>query len=575
MGTQVTVSEDRGVHVRSNHVHVDEREKRHSDREGSIGSFSERDHMSPATTSGALGGMHQNPHTIHLVPIEVDRARRAELGEHVSSEVGFSARRAPDISPLSTAHIEPPNPRLHHHGEERFPAHPPVHLHSSEFVQDEKLIAVAGKARRNASVHGALNLLSFASAPECAANGYLDMQYTGHHHPGRSFSSSVSTFPPADHETRLATKHAAFSSSQRQFSGQEQHDRPEYRPGATKDVNSSMSAPAHRSTWDDGVAYYGSSSAARSASYWHSMHGQSPPPSSPFCSAPPQTTAATYPPGYQSSVASHTASMRRAPSQFSGPDPQQRKVVYSENAHFGYARGAAATPIVHNSTAPYCRYGSTGGSVMTGMVPVAAGHADQSSSASVPHTSLPISQSQPAQIGAYRYGASSGGHSKGAQQTTSMPVSKVKGPWRPEEDALLTALVSKYGAKGWTVIASHIPGRTGKQARERWLNQLNPELTRRAWTREEDMVIMEMHAKVGNRWSEIAKHPKLRGRRTDNSVKNRYNTTIRRQISEYTNIVRSTVPADSSSGSATGSKEDDLEPKCEMPSESALQKASA
>lgn len=108
-------------------------------------------------------------------------------------------------------------------------------------------------------------------------------------------------------------------------------------------------------------------------------------------------------------------------------------------------------------------------------------------------------------------------------------VRKVKGPWRPEEDRILTDLVGKMGARRWTVIASHIVGRTGKQARERWLNQLSPDLTKRGWTAEEDQIVMEAHARLGNRWSEIAKL--LKGR-TDNATKNRFNTTIRRQISE-------------------------------------------
>lgn len=108
-------------------------------------------------------------------------------------------------------------------------------------------------------------------------------------------------------------------------------------------------------------------------------------------------------------------------------------------------------------------------------------------------------------------------------------VRKVKGPWRPEEDRILTDLVAKMGARRWTVIASHIVGRTGKQARERWLNQLSPDLAKRSWTPEEDRIVMEAHARLGNRWSEIAKL--LKGR-TDNATKNRFNTTIRRQISE-------------------------------------------
>lgn len=115
------------------------------------------------------------------------------------------------------------------------------------------------------------------------------------------------------------------------------------------------------------------------------------------------------------------------------------------------------------------------------------------------------------------------------------PVRKVKGPWRPEEDKLLTELVSRYGARRWTAIAAHIPGRTGKQARERWLNQLSPDLAKRAWSPEEDRIVMQAHAELGNRWSEIAK--RLDGR-TDNAVKNRFNTTIRRQISELSSATR-------------------------------------
>ncbi|GAB0491266.1 hypothetical protein MMPV_002518 [Pyropia vietnamensis] len=95
-----------------------------------------------------------------------------------------------------------------------------------------------------------------------------------------------------------------------------------------------------------------------------------------------------------------------------------------------------------------------------------------------------------------------------------------------EEDIVLQQLVERYGPGGWTALARHIPGRTGKQARERWLNQLSPWVRRLAWTPVEDAVLVEAHAKLGSRWSTIAK---LLPGRVDNHVKNRWNTTIARQ----------------------------------------------
>jgi len=98
----------------------------------------------------------------------------------------------------------------------------------------------------------------------------------------------------------------------------------------------------------------------------------------------------------------------------------------------------------------------------------------------------------------------------------------VKRPWSAEEDELLVAAVSKYGASRWSMIAMQLSsGRVGKQCRERWTNHLCPEVKKGEWAEEEDRALMMGVAVHGTRWCEIIKAPELGGR-TDNSIKNRF-----------------------------------------------------
>nr|ALT31508.1 MYB9 [Fagopyrum tataricum] len=105
-----------------------------------------------------------------------------------------------------------------------------------------------------------------------------------------------------------------------------------------------------------------------------------------------------------------------------------------------------------------------------------------------------------------------------------------RGPWTLEEDNLLIQYITRHGEGRWNLLAKSAGlKRTGKSCRLRWLNYLKPDIKRGNLTPQEQLMILELHSKWGNRWSKIAQH--LPGR-TDNEIKNYWRTRVQKQAKQ-------------------------------------------
>ncbi|XP_004487066.1 transcription factor RAX2-like [Cicer arietinum] len=107
-----------------------------------------------------------------------------------------------------------------------------------------------------------------------------------------------------------------------------------------------------------------------------------------------------------------------------------------------------------------------------------------------------------------------------------------KGPWSPEEDSKLKEYIQNHGTGGNWIALPQKAGlrRCGKSCRLRWLNYLRPNIKHGEFSDEEDRIICTLYANIGSRWSIIA--AQLPGR-TDNDIKNYWNTKLKKKLMNF------------------------------------------
>ncbi|CAN8248325.1 unnamed protein product [Cochlearia groenlandica] len=104
-----------------------------------------------------------------------------------------------------------------------------------------------------------------------------------------------------------------------------------------------------------------------------------------------------------------------------------------------------------------------------------------------------------------------------------------RGQWTPEEDNKLASYIAQHGTRNWRLIPKNAGlQRCGKSCRLRWTNYLRPDLKHGQFSEAEEHIIVKFHSVLGNRWSLIA--GQLPGR-TDNDVKNYWNTKLKKKLS--------------------------------------------
>ncbi|XP_034680369.1 transcription factor MYB93-like [Vitis riparia] len=112
-----------------------------------------------------------------------------------------------------------------------------------------------------------------------------------------------------------------------------------------------------------------------------------------------------------------------------------------------------------------------------------------------------------------------------------------KSLWTPEEDDKLKEVRHKYPNLSWPAIAKQAElNRTGKSCWERWENNLNPDINKDEFSREEDDIIIQQMSLPQNSWASMAKND-LRGR-APNAIKNRWNNHLKKRHATISDLRR-------------------------------------
>ena len=126
-------------------------------------------------------------------------------------------------------------------------------------------------------------------------------------------------------------------------------------------------------------------------------------------------------------------------------------------------------------------------------------------------------------------GATSGGLkcTKSDASPASSTAARIR--WSEDDDRFLVLLVSELG-HNWPLLATRMEGRTSKQVKERWTNQLDPSISTEPWQAEDDQQLVELIRELGHSWCEIAR--RMPGR-TESMVKNRFHANLRKRFGNH------------------------------------------